>query len=206
MNMSIETHLDKYCECCGSLLALTTPAGEVQQRHVCTSCHHVAYENPKILVGCIATWGDRVLFMKRATAPRIGYWSIPTGFMEKDETPEEAVMRALGEETHAQLDVKSIRPYMIASIPEISEVYLVYRAQLSAPEFGPSGEADDVALFTFEDMSRDYELAYPEVAGFLDSFYEEHKTGRYGVYTASYSKEAFLMSQIGYSEGFLGPH
>ena len=115
--------------------------------------------------------------------------------MESDETPEEAVARELFEETQAKLNTESLRLYLVGSIPDISEVYLVYRAKLLSPEFGPSKEAEDVALFTEVEMSK-LELAYPEVDDFLYSYHQERKSGDFGVYTGSYKAGAFTMSKI----------
>jgi len=179
------------------LMEWKTPSNEMQKRFVCAACGFIAYENPKILVGCIATWGQKVLFMKRGTEPRKGYWSIPTGFMEKGETPEEAVIRELAEETHAELVPESLQLYLIGSIPEISEVYLVYRAELKAPTFAPTVEAASVKLFSESDIrSSETQYAYPETAGFLYSFCDEQKDDSFGVYSASYSSEIFTLNRI----------
>ncbi len=75
---------------------------------MCDACQFIAYDNPKILVACIASWQDKVLWMKRATEPQRGYWAIPSGFMESGETPEQAAARELHEETRAHIDPASL--------------------------------------------------------------------------------------------------
>ena len=42
---------------------------------------------------------ERVALVKRAVAPRKGYWCLPGGFMELGEGPAEAALRELSEET-----------------------------------------------------------------------------------------------------------
>jgi hypothetical protein len=48
------------------------PAGDNRQRLVCPDCDYVAYENPKVVVGVVATWEDKLLMCKRAIEPRLG--------------------------------------------------------------------------------------------------------------------------------------
>ena len=48
------------------------PEGDSQERLVCDHCGWVHYENPKLVVGAVATWGDRVLLCRRSIDPRSG--------------------------------------------------------------------------------------------------------------------------------------
>jgi hypothetical protein len=62
------------------------PVGDNLPRHVCDACGVVHYQNPKIVVGCIPEWEDRILLCRRAIEPRYGLWTLPAGFMENGET------------------------------------------------------------------------------------------------------------------------
>ena len=46
----------------------------------------IFYENPKLVSGCLLTWQDKILLCKRATEPRLGYWTLPAVFLENNET------------------------------------------------------------------------------------------------------------------------
>ena len=60
----------KYCNACGQPVSLRVPEGDNFPRYVCDACLHVHYQNPKIVVGCIPEWEDRILLCRRAIEPR----------------------------------------------------------------------------------------------------------------------------------------
>lgn len=119
-------------------------------RFVCERCHTVHYENPKIVVGCLPEWEDRILLCKRAIEPRYGLWTFPAGFMEKDETLEEAAARETLEEAEAEVEVS--RLYAVFSIPHVNQVYVVFRGTMKQAAFGPGTESLEVDLFKPEDI------------------------------------------------------
>jgi len=57
------------------------------------------YSNPVPAACCFLTQGDAILFVQRAVEPRKGLWTVPGGFVEVGETPEQAALRELEEET-----------------------------------------------------------------------------------------------------------
>jgi ADP-ribose pyrophosphatase YjhB (NUDIX family) len=61
------------------------------------------------VLGTIPVWerdGElKVLLCKRAIEPRHGYWTLPAGFMENDETTAEAAMRETREEAGANIEL-----------------------------------------------------------------------------------------------------
>lgn len=171
------------------------PPNDHRERMVCESCGYIHYENPKILVACIATWGDRVLWIKRATEPRKGYWAIPSGFAEKGETPEQAAARELEEETGARIKVESLNLFVVGSLPEISEVYLVYRGELDSDDYHMTAEAEAVALFS-RDEAPWGQYAYPAVVEAMHQFYRDHLKRSYGVYVGRYADEKNTFTRI----------
>ena len=60
---------------------------------MCLKCGFVNYLNPKVVVGAVSTWEDKILLVKRAIQPQKGYWTIPAGFLETGETIEEGAVR-----------------------------------------------------------------------------------------------------------------
>ena len=84
----------KYCSQCGSNeLKLILPEGDNRARHICPECQTVHYSNPKIVVGTIPLYEDKILLCRRTIEPRSGFWNFPAGFMENDETVEEGALR-----------------------------------------------------------------------------------------------------------------
>ncbi len=181
-----------FCTRCGQAVEFFVPDGDAFKRAVCTSCNHIHYVNPKIVVGCIATWGDKVVWMRRATPPKEGMWVIPTGFLELGETPEQGAMRELSEETGAVVDPQSLRLYLVGSLPELGELHLLYRAQMVCPDIRTTQEASAVGLFSKE-MAPWKDCAYPDVLDLMRQFYIDHERSSYGVYSATYSSDGLSL-------------
>jgi len=53
------------------------PEGDNRERMICADCGFVLYDNPKIVVGSVARWGDRILLCRRSINPRRGYGDMP---------------------------------------------------------------------------------------------------------------------------------
>ena len=92
----------KYCSKCAHETVREIPEGEDRERDVCPACGEIFYVNPKVIVGCVPTIGDKVLLCKRAIEPRYGKWTLPAGFMENRETTEEGAARETWEEAEAR--------------------------------------------------------------------------------------------------------
>ncbi len=147
--------------------AQSIPEGEDRLRDVCGTCGFINYVNPKIVVGAVITWEDRILIAKRAIAPRIGFWTLPAGFMEERETAEEGAMREAMEEACAKIEIDGLLGCY--SVPRISQVQLMYRARLVDPAIAPGPESTDVKLVTWDEIPWN-ELAFPSVVWALNDF------------------------------------
>ncbi|WP_459557587.1 NUDIX hydrolase [Lacunimicrobium album] len=145
------------------------PTGEDRERLVCRDCGFINYENPKVIVGAVCTWEDKFLLCKRAIPPRMGYWTMPAGYMELHETAEQGAAREAIEEANAHIAIDAL--LAVYSIPRISQVQLIYRARLIRPEFSPGPESLDVQLFSYDQIPWD-ELAFPSVTWALQHFKE----------------------------------
>ncbi|MEO5374327.1 MAG: NUDIX hydrolase [Alphaproteobacteria bacterium] len=136
------------------------PEGDERSRLVCRECGFIFYENPKMIVGAVVTWEDRYLLCRRAIDPRRGFWTMPAGFMELTETAECGARREVLEEAGATVEVGAL--LAIYSLPQISQVHLIYRASMITPDFAPGTESLEVRLFTWEEIPW-VDLAYPNV-------------------------------------------
>lgn len=149
--------------------SLKIPDEDSRARLVCESCGWVHYQNPKVVVGSVVTWRDRVLLCRRSIEPRKGYWTLPAGYLEEHETPEAGAMREAKEEACAAIAINAL--LAVYSIPHISLIQLIYRAELPVPEFAAGPESADVALFAWDDIPYG-ELAFPSVTWALGHFQE----------------------------------
>jgi ADP-ribose pyrophosphatase YjhB (NUDIX family) len=123
----------KFCSQCSAPVALRIPKGDALPRYVCTACGVIHYQNPKMVVGCIPEWEDKVLLCRRAIEPKRGFWTLPAGFMENGETTFNGAMRETLEEANARVEIDSL--YALYNIPHISQVYLLFRARLLDLDF-----------------------------------------------------------------------
>jgi len=136
------------------------PDGDDRARLVCAECGFILYENPKVIVGAVCSWGDRYLLCRRAIEPRRGYWTMPAGYMELHETTEQGAIREVWEEARARVEVDAL--LAVYNIPRISQVHMIYRARMLSEDYAPGPESEAVGLFRWEEIPWD-ELAYPNV-------------------------------------------
>ncbi|AYH42879.1 NUDIX hydrolase [Azoarcus sp. DN11] len=172
----------KYCSDCGANVTLRIPPGDTLPRHVCVSCGTIHYQNPKIVVGAIPEWGDRILLCRRAIEPRHGYWTLPAGFMENAESTAEAAARETLEEACARIEVGAL--FTLISVPHINQVHIVYRARLLDLDFGPGEESLEVALFEERDIPWD-DIAFRTISLTLRHYFEDRRRGSFGTHNAS---------------------
>ena len=136
------------------------PEGDDRQRLVCRDCGFVNYENPKIVVGSVATWQGRVLLCRRAIAPRRGFWTLPAGYLELHEAAADGARREAWEEARAELEIDQL--LAVYSIPRISQIQLIFRAGLVTPEVSAGPETLELDLFEWAEIPWD-DLAFPSV-------------------------------------------
>ncbi len=168
----------KYCSYCGNPVSLKVPAGDNRERHVCDNCGAIHYLNPRIIAGTLPIVGDKVLMCRRAIEPRLGFWTLPAGFMENGETTQEAAARETVEEADAQ--VHRLALYMVFNLPHINQVYLFYRAEVIDGLFGVGVESLESRLFSEAEIPWN-ELAFPTVARALKHYFADRISGAYPV-------------------------
>ena len=165
----------KYCSACGAeRIEFRVPEGDTLPRHVCAACRTIHYQNPKIVVGCLPELGDQVLLCLRAIEPRRGLWTLPAGFLENGETLTAGAVRETLEEANAHVAIGDL--YTIISLPHISQIYMMFRAQLLDRGFGPGAESLDVRLFD-EDAIPWEDLAFRTIGRTLRNYFLDRKIG-----------------------------
>ncbi|KPL53138.1 NUDIX hydrolase [Prosthecomicrobium hirschii] len=142
----------------------SVPDGDTVERNVCRDCGFVAYENPKLVVGSVVRAGSAILLCRRAIEPRRGYWTLPAGYLELGETPEDGARREAFEEAGAEIRLHAL--LAVYSVPRISQVQLIYRAELAGP-FAAGPESLEVRLFEPDELPWS-ELAFPSVEWALE--------------------------------------
>ncbi len=136
------------------------PDGDTHERMVCDSCGWIHYVNPKVVVGAVCTWEGKLLLCRRAIEPRLGYWTIPAGYLEERETTEQGAAREAREEACADIEIEAL--LAVYNIPRISQVQIIYRAQLRSPDVAAGVESEEVGFYDWSEIPWD-ELAFPSV-------------------------------------------
>lgn len=166
----------QYCCVCGSPVETRTPEGDQRPRQVCPACGTVHYLNPKLVVGALAVWEEKILLCRRAIEPRLGFWTLPAGFMEAEETLGQAACRETLEEACARIELLGLQT--IVNIPYISQVHVIYRARLLDADFSPGEESLETRLFSEDEIPWD-DLAFRSIELSLKHFFSDRRKGLY---------------------------
>jgi ADP-ribose pyrophosphatase YjhB (NUDIX family) len=132
-----------YCPMCASQLVYRWVANKTRQ--VCPRCAYTNYMNPLPAVMTLVEKDRHMLLVKRGVMPAKGQWTFPGGFLEAGETPEEAALRELREETGIPGKIRGI----INAYTEHSKLYgpiinVAYAVQPLGGVPQPGDDAEDV--------------------------------------------------------------
>lgn len=157
------------------------PEGDDKERDVCRTCGFIDYKNPKIVAGTVITHDNQFLLCKRAIEPRKGYWTIPAGYMELNETIEEAAAREAMEEAYADITID--RVLAMYTVPHLGQVQIMFRASLNNPEtVKPGIESLDIAFVTWEDIPWQ-DMAFPTAIWALKHFQQSKDLKSFAPFT-----------------------
>lgn len=192
----------KFCSECAHPVALIVPEGDNRLRYVCAQCDAIHYQNPKLVIGSIPVWerdGElKVLLCKRAIEPRLGYWTLPAGFMENSETTSEAAMRETEEEAGANIELGEL--FSLLNVSQAHQVHLFYLARLVDLDFAAGIESLDVRLFAQHEIPWD-ELAFPTIRTTLELFFADRvkvlEGGHYGFHSQDIVRPMRMQSEPG---------
>jgi len=128
-------------------------------RQVCSSCNFILYRNPVPGVGVLvemetsSAGGGSILLIRRGQPPFEGSWALPAGFIEEDESVEQAAVRECKEETG--LDIELLDLFGVYSFPEgpvQSGIIIFYRARPVGGELRAGDDAQDVGIFPLDEL------------------------------------------------------
>jgi ADP-ribose pyrophosphatase YjhB (NUDIX family) len=175
----------RFCTYCGQPTTSTVPAGDNRPRRVCPACQRVHYENPLIVVGCVPEYRGRILICRRAIEPRRGFWTVPAGFMELNETMEDGAARECLEEALAQVDIGSL--LALINIPEAGQVHVFFRALMSSESHGAGEESLEARLV--EPAAIPWgDIAFPSTRYALEQYLADRAAGTEGLHVTTLSR------------------
>ena len=171
-----------FCSQCGSRVAQRIPPGDHLPRFVCDACGTIHYQNPRVVVGCVPEHEGRILICKRAIEPRLGYWTVPAGFMENGETLQQGAARESQEEAMAEVEIGSL--LTVVSVVGAHQVHVFFRATLRSPGCGAGPESLEVKLVLPEEIPWD-DIAFQSTRFTLEKYLEDRAAGRDGHHFAT---------------------
>jgi ADP-ribose pyrophosphatase YjhB (NUDIX family) len=140
-----------YCSRCGSSLTFGTVPGEDRERLACAECGHVVYVNPRLVVTTLPiTDAGEIVLIRRGIEPGKGSWAQPGGFLEVDETVNQAAIRETWEETGLLVEPGEI--VGLYTRLEASVVTITFEARIVGGTAAPTAEATEVMAFAPEDI------------------------------------------------------
>ena len=153
-----------HCSACGAVLPSGPPA-------TCPACGAEHWRNAKPCAGALVTDGDgRLLLLRRATEPWLGWWDIPGGFCDAEEHPIATAAREAQEETGIAAEVTGFLGMWLDRYPgpddpdHVITLNAYYHATAGA-EVGPPDEAETTELGWFAPDALPPEIAFPNHAG-----------------------------------------
>lgn len=137
-----------YCPSCGS--KLETQSDHEIDRIICSSddCRFVHYDNPTPVVAAIVQKEDAVVLVRNVGWPETWY-GLVSGFLEKKETPEDAILREIQEEILVPArDISFVGNYAFEMMNQVILAYHVFIDQ--EPKIGE--ELADLKVVSIETL------------------------------------------------------
>ncbi len=172
----------RFCSACGNTVEQSVPPGDNRPRHCCGACGTIHYQNPKMVLGTIPVWGDKILLCRRAIEPRYGYWTLPAGFMENGESTAEGAARETSEEAGARIELGE--PFSIIDVPQVDQIHMFFRARMTETTLDPGPESLEARLFDESEIPWD-RIAFRTISQTLRWFFEDRRAGRFDVHTGA---------------------
>lgn len=173
----------KFCSSCGAAVEYTIVEGDTYKRFVCTGCKTIHYTNPKVVVGALVHWEDKVLLCRRAIEPRYGYWNLPAGYLEDGEQSQEGAAREVVEEAGAEINIEGV--HAVYNLPQANQVYIHFIAELKEGKYSNGPESIETALFR-EDEIPWKEMAFTSSYFALKRYFEDRRAGRRVTHLGTY--------------------
>ncbi len=165
-----------FCLMCSKKMTLRVPDMDNRARLICESCGYIHYENPKLIVGILPFINNQILLCKRAIDPCYGKWTIPAGFLENNESLLDGAKREAREE--AGITVFNPKLYASFSIPRISQIYMIYLAELTTKDLDIGPETIEANFYKINDIPWN-EIAFTSIKILLKHYKNDIESNKF---------------------------
>ena len=153
-----------YCSSCSNSLKL------LEKHYYCVNCKKTQYLDPKVAVASIIFQNEKILLVKRAINPSIGKWSFPSGFVDRSEKLEDALIREVQEEINLIIEVSDL--IGIYSYNGNPIILCAFQAEILSGEIKMNHEIDGVRGFSLNELP---ELAFEHDLQIIGDWKEKNK-------------------------------
>ena len=144
---------------------------------VCPSCGFQFYQNTAAAVAVLLELGDRYVIMKREREPGKGLLDLPGGFVDPDESAEEACRREIREEIGVEITDLSYQTSRGNTYPYKGITYktcdMLFTARCLSDDFTPQkGEIEEILFFPKKELPLD-KFAFESQRRMLEEMYRQ---------------------------------
>ncbi len=148
----------RFCIRCGT--ALTLRREDDRQRRVCPVCGWVYYPKPNQASAVAILQGGGVLMVRRKHEPFQGQWTMPSGFLEYGESPEEAALREMREEIGVHVELTGLVDVLMErGDPRGLCLLVVYTGRIAGGELRAGDDAAEIRFFPLDQLPEEIAFA-----------------------------------------------
>jgi ADP-ribose pyrophosphatase YjhB (NUDIX family) len=141
----------RYCPICSA--ELIDKRIDHHRRLACSVCGYVYYNNPVPACAVILEKEGKILLCQRKYPPYPDGWTLPSGFLEANETPQECARREAKEETNLDIEVGEVfGVYAAGDDPRSKVTLIVFNGRIKAGEARPGDDAKALDFFTPQNL------------------------------------------------------
>jgi len=141
----------QYCPICATPLTVKSLFG--RERQQCPECDWIHFIDPKVGAGVLIEKKGQVLLARRGMAPSRGDWHFPSGFVDAEESPEEAAIRECKEETGLDVHlVELIDVFHYTADFRGEGVFILYRGEITGGTPKAMDDVTELAFFAPDDL------------------------------------------------------
>jgi len=168
--------LSRFCSQCATPITRRIPPGDNRVRDLCESCGAIHYQNPRVVVGTIPVWENKILLCLRAIEPRARTWTLPAGFLELSETTSDGALRETREEAGVEVELGSL--YTVIDVPNVDQIHVYFLAKAKNGDLNPGPESLDAKYYALDEIPWE-NLSFRSVSTSLKHYLHDAERGKF---------------------------